>query len=142
MSDIYDLHRFIEAQDQVYASVLDELRAGRKRGHWMWYIFPQIEGLGGSAMAQKYAISSQAEAEAYLEHPILGSRLRECTQLVLAVEGRSAEDIFYYPDNLKFRSCMTLFEQAATDNKIFREALLKYFNGKPDQLTLDFLKQQ
>src|SRR5713101_7701521 len=142
MSDIYDLRRFVEAQEQAYESVLNELRVGQKRGHWMWYIFPQIKGLGGSAMAQKYAISSQEEAKAYSEHPILGSRLRECTQLVMNVEGCSAEQIFYYPDNLKFRSCMTLFEHSATDNGIFRDALLKYFDGKPDQLTLNILKKQ
>jgi uncharacterized protein (DUF1810 family) len=142
MSDIYDLRRFIEAQDQVYESVLNELRVGQKRGHWMWYIFPQIEGLGVSSMAQEYAISSQEEAEAYSEHPILGSRLRECTQLVMNVEGRSSEQIFHYLDNLKFRSCMTLFEHSATDCGIFRDALLKYFGGKRDQLTLDILKKQ
>jgi uncharacterized protein (DUF1810 family) len=140
MSNIYDLRRFVEAQEQAYESVLNELRVGQKRGHWMWYIFPQIKGLGVSAMAQKYAISSQKEAKAYSEHPILGSRLRECTQLVMNVEGRSAEQIFYYPDNLKFRSCMTLFEHSATDNGIFRDALLKYFYGKPDQLTLSWLQ--
>ena len=140
MNDSCDLQRFVEAQAQVYASVLNELRVGRKRGHWMWYVFPQIKGLGGSAMAQRYAISSQEEAAAYSEHPILGSRLRECTQLVMAVERRSAEQIFDYPDNLKFRSCMTLFEQAATDNSLFQDALLKYFDGEPDQLTLEFLK--
>ena len=142
MSDIYDLQRFIKVQDSVYESVLNELRVGQKRGHWMWYIFPQIKGLGVSAMAQKYAISSHEEAEAYSEHPILGSRLRECTQLVMNVEARSAEQIFHYPDNLKFRSCMTLFEHSATDNGIFRDALLEYFGGKPDQLTLDILKKQ
>ncbi len=142
MSYIYDLRRFFETQDQAYESVLNELRVGQKRGHWMWYIFPQIKGLGVSAMAQMYAISSQEEAEAYSEHPNLGSRLRECTQLVMNVEGRSAEQqIFYYPDNLKFRSCMTLFEHSATDNGIFRDTLLKYFDGKPDQLTLDILKK-
>src|SRR5437773_10351896 len=110
MTDTFNLQRFIEAQHGSYESVLRELRAGHKRGHWIWYIFPQIEGLGGSAMSHKYAISSQDEAKAYWEHPILGSRLRECTELVLKVEGRTAEQIFPYPDNLKFRSCMTLFE--------------------------------
>lgn len=141
MKDEYNLQRFIEAQDQVYAAVLDELRAGRKRGHWMWYIFPQIKGLGHSVMAQQFAITSREEAKAYLEHPVLGSRLRECTRLVLNVEGRSAEQIFYYPDNLKFRSCMTLFMDATTGNNIFQEALLKYFEGQPDGSTLDILRR-
>jgi uncharacterized protein (DUF1810 family) len=142
MSDIYNLRRFIDAQNQAYASVLNELKAGQKRGHWMWYIFPQIKGLGVSPMAQDYAISCQQEAEAYAEHPILGSRLRECTQLVMNVDGRSAEQIFHYPDHLKFRSCMTLFEHSTTNNSIFRDALLKYFSGKPDPLTVDILKKQ
>ncbi|MFY4730278.1 DUF1810 domain-containing protein [Nitrospira sp. BLG_2] len=142
MTDIFNLQRFIEAQDPGYRSVLQELRAGHKRGHWMWYIFPQIQGLGESSMSQKYAISSQGEAKAYSEHPILGSRLRECTQLVMNVEGRTADQIFSYPDNLKFRSCMTLFERSATDSSIFRAALLKYFGGEPDQLTLKILERQ
>jgi len=141
MKDEYNLQRFIEAQDQVYAAVLDELRTGGKRGHWMWYIFPQIKGLGHSVMAQRFAITSREEAKAYLEHPVLGSRLRECTRLVLNVEGRSAEQIFYYPDNLKFRSCMTLFMDATTGNNIFQEALLKYFEGQPDESTLDILRR-
>ena len=142
MTDTFNLQRFIEAQHGSYESVLRELRAGHKRGHWIWYIFPQIEGLGGSAMSRKYAISSQDEAKAYSEHPILGSRLRECTELVLKVEGRTAEQIFPYPDNLKFRSCMTLFAGSATDPTIFQAALLKYFGGEPDQLTLDVLKNR
>ena len=141
MRDEYNLQRFMGPQDQVYAAVLDELRAGEKRGHWMWYIFPQIKGLGHSVMAQKFAITSQEEAKAYLEHPVLGSRLRECTGLVINVEGRSAEEIFYYPDNLKFRSCMTLFMHTTSRNDIFQNALLKYFEGKPDQLTLDILRR-
>jgi uncharacterized protein (DUF1810 family) len=106
----------------------------------MWYIFPQIKGLGLSTVAQRFAISCRQEAEAYLEHAILGSRLRECTQLVINVEGRSMEQIFYYPDNLKFRSSMTLFMNSTTDNQIFKDALQKYFEGKPDQLTLGILK--
>ena len=142
MSNIYELRRFVEAQNQVYEAVLDELRAGEKRGHWMWYVFPQIEGLGVSAMARAYAISSQDEAEVYAEHPILGLRLRECTHLVMNVEERSAAQIFGYPDHLKFRSCITLFEHSTTDKGIFRDALLKYFDGKPDQLTIDILKKQ
>lgn len=142
MTDTFNLQRFIEAQERVYGSVLQELRAGDKRGHWMWYIFPQIQGLGRSANSQEYAISSQDEARAYWDHPILGSRLKECTQLVMNVEGRTAEQIFPCPDNLKFRSCMTLFERSATDPTIFRAALLKYFGGKPDQVTLGILKGQ
>jgi uncharacterized protein (DUF1810 family) len=141
MKDEYNLQRFIGSQDQVYAAVLEELRAGEKRGHWMWYIFPQIKGLGHSVMAQQFAVTSQEEAKAYLEHPILGSRLRECTRLVLNVEGRSAEQIFYYPDNLKFRSCMTLFMDTTSGNNIFQEALLKYFEGQPDESTLDILRR-
>ena len=105
----------------------------------MWYIFPQIRGLGHSGPAQKFAITSLEEAKAYLQHPVLGPRLRECTQLVINVEGHNAEEIFCYPDNLKFRSCMTLFMAAATDNNVFKEALLKYFEGTPDKLTLDLL---
>ena len=139
MSDDYNLHRFLDAQERVYDTVLNELRVGRKSSHWMWFIFPQITGLGHSGMAQQFAITSLAEAKAYLQHPVLGPRLRTCTQLVLDVIGRSAEEIFGYPDNLKFRSCMTLFLTAATDNTIFKNALLKYFDGTPDQLTLDIL---
>ena len=104
MSDAYNLHRFLDAQEGIYDTVLNELRAGRKSSHWIWFIFPQIAGLGHSAMAQQFAIGSLEEAKTYLQHPALGSRLRECTQLVLDVDGRSAEEIFPYPDNLKFRS--------------------------------------
>ncbi len=142
MANEYNLHRFLDAQERVYDAVLSELRAGRKSSHWIWFIFPQIAGLGHSVMAQKFAITSLKEAKAYLQHPVLGARLTECTQLVLDVNERSAEEIFCYPDNLKFRSCLTLFMTAATDNKIFKDALLKYFHGKPDPLTLDFLAQQ
>jgi uncharacterized protein (DUF1810 family) len=142
MTDEYNLQRFLEAQDHVYDAVLDELRTGGKSSHWMWYIFPQITGLGHSGTAQKFAITSLAEAKAYLQHPILGPRIRECTQLVLNVEGRSAEQIFGYPDHLKFRSCLTLFMTATTDNKVFKDALLKYFDGTPDTLTLDILAHQ
>ena len=119
--------------------MLAELRAGRKSSHWMWFVFPQIEGLGHSPTAQRFAIASRAEAESYLRHPILGARLRECTQLVNAVVGRSIEEIFGYPDHLKFRSCMTLFAHATTDNEVFLEALRKYFGGEDDPLTVDRL---
>jgi uncharacterized protein (DUF1810 family) len=139
MTYAYNLQRFFDAQERVYHTVLDELRAGRKSSHWIWFIFPQITGLGHSEMAQQFAIASLDEAKAYLQHPVLGPRLRECTQLVLNVEGRSAEEIFSYPDNLKFRSGLTLFMAATTDNKIFKDALLKYFEGTPDTMTLDIL---
>lgn len=139
MTDAFYLHRFLAAQAPVYDTVLAELRAGRKSSHWIWFIFPQIVGLGHSAMAQQFAITSLDEAKAYLQHPVLGQRLRECTQLVMNVEGRSAEEIVSYPDNLKFRSCMTLFSTATTGNSIFKDVLLKYFDGKPDQLTMTVL---
>ena len=117
--------------------VIGELRAGRKASHWMWFVFPQIRGLGHSPMAQRFAIRSLAEAEAYLRHPVLGPRLRECTRLVNAVEGRSVEEIFGYPDHLKFHSCMTLFTHATADNQVFSEALGRYFAGKEDPSTLE-----
>jgi len=142
MTDDYKLQRFLEAQERVYDAVLGELRAGRKSSHWIWFIFPQITGLGRSGTAQTFAMTSLEEAKAYLQHPVLGPRLRECTQLVLNVDGRSAEQIFCYPDHLKFRSCLTLFMAAITDNKVFKDALLKYFDGKPDTLTLDLLAHQ
>jgi len=139
MTDDYHLGRFLDAQGRVYDIVLEELRSGRKSSHWMWFIFPQVIGLGHSGTARDFAISSLEEAKAYLQHPVLGPRLRECTQLVLNVDGRSADQIFSYPDNLKFRSCMTLFTAATSDNRIFADALLKYFDGEPDTLTLDIL---
>ena len=142
MSDPYNLHRFLDAQERVYDTVLAELRAGRKSSHWIWFIFPQIAGLGRSSIAQQFAVASLDEAKAYLQHPVLGQRLRECTQLLLDVNGRSAEEIFGYPDYLKFRSCMTLFSAATTDNTLFKAALHKYFDGQPDQSTLDILAQQ
>ncbi|OLL31109.1 calpastatin [Burkholderia sp. SRS-W-2-2016] len=135
MDDPYDLQRFVDAQDPVYAQVCDELRQGRKRSHWMWFVFPQIRGLGASAMAQHYALASLAEADAYLRHPLLGPRLRETTQLVNQVNERSIEDIFGYPDDLKFRSSITLFAHATTDNDVFVEALRKYFGGEADPRT-------
>ena len=134
--DPFDLQRFIEAQDRVYETVRAELKSGRKRTHWMWFIFPQIAGLGHSAMARRYAISSLAEAEAYLKHGILGPRLRECTRLVTMVEGRSAHDILGSPDDMKLHSCLTLFSAAAPEDQIFRRALEKYFGGEEDPATL------
>ncbi len=136
MDDPYNLRRFVDAQQAVYETVCRELRQGRKRSHWMWFIFPQVRGLGHSEMAQKFAISSRDEAKAYLAHPVLGPRLRECSRIVADLEGKSVEDIFGYPDDRKFRSSMTLFAQTAKDNEIFRRCLEKYFQGEPDSLTL------
>jgi uncharacterized protein (DUF1810 family) len=130
--DPFDLQRFVEAQNPCFERVRSELREGKKRGHWIWFIFPQIKGLGHSPMAQKFAISSRDEAKAYLAHPILGPRLRECSELVNSIEGRSLGEIFGSPDDLKFRSCMTLFAHAMQDNQIFVDALQKYCAGKPD----------
>jgi len=129
------LSHFVDAQAPVFDRVQDELRTGAKRSHWMWFVFPQIEGLGFSVMAQRYAISSLEEAKAYLAHPVLGPRLRECTQLALDVEGKSAHAIFGSPDDLKFRSCMTLFDRAAPGD-VFAAALAKYFGGEADPATL------
>ncbi len=138
-NDPYDLQRFVEAQSRWFDRVCKELSEGCKQSHWMWFIFPQLKGLGHSAMANRYAISSRQEAEVYLRDRILGSRLRHCTQLVMLVEGRSIKEIFGKPDDMKFRSSMTLFANTATENKIFKDALQKYFAGKPDQLTIDRL---
>jgi uncharacterized protein (DUF1810 family) len=137
MSDHFNLERFISAQDPVYEEVISELRQGRKTGHWMWFVFPQISGLGGSWMAQKYAIRSRAEAEAYLAHPILGPRLIDCTRLVTSVNRYSIHEIFGSIDMLKFRSSITLFAEVANDPAVFQEALQRFFEGHPDQLTLD-----
>lgn len=132
----YDLQRFVDAQRDVYAQVERELRAGCKQSHWMWYIFPQLAGLGHSPMAQKFALSSLGEAKAYLDHELLGPRLRHCTGLVMAVEDRSIEDILGFPDNLKFQSSMTLFAHAADDNRIFTDALKKYYRSEIDSRTM------
>ena len=134
-----DLDRFVSAQDPVYAQVVRELRTGRKTSHWMWYIFPQLSGLGRSDIARLYGIASLDEARAYLEHPILGARLRECTALVLDVEGRSLESIFGTVDALKFCSSMTLFSQAAPTSEVFQAALDKYCGGVQDRVTLDLI---
>lgn len=139
MKDPFNLQRFVDAQSGVMDQVCSELRAGRKRSHWMWYIFPQISGLGSSTMAQKFAISSLAEAGIYLDHSVLGPRLRTCTELVSAIERRSIEEIFGYPDHLKFHSSMTLFARAAPHEPVFQPALRKFFGGRFDQLTLDRL---
>jgi uncharacterized protein (DUF1810 family) len=139
--DPYHLQRFVDAQDSCFAQVLSELAAGRKRSHWMWFIFPQIHGLGSSGMAQRFAISGLEEAREYLIHSILGPRLRECAALVNAVQGRSVGDIFGYPDDLKFHSSMTLFSAAGSPetSQVFTDALTKYFGGARDQGTLDRL---
>jgi uncharacterized protein (DUF1810 family) len=139
MSDPFNLERFVVAQNAVYEQVLAELRRGEKESHWIWYIFPQIAGLGRSTMSRRYAISSRAEAAAYLAHPILGPRLIECTRLVNAVEGRSTWEIFGDIDAVKFRSSMTLFAQVAGDQSVFAEALRTYYSGQADQATLDRL---
>ena len=135
-ADAFDPGRFLDAQALVIDSVRGELARGRKASHWMWFVFPQISGLGRSAMAQRYAIASLADAQAYAAHPVLGARLREMTALVLAVEGRSAHEIFGTPDDLKFHSAMTLFARAAPDEPLFRGALEKYFGGREDAATL------
>jgi uncharacterized protein (DUF1810 family) len=137
--DPYNLERFVIAQDRVFKQVLSELQSGTKVSHWMWFIFPQIRGLGHSPISLEYAISSRDEARSYLRHPVLGLRLKECTRLVLLVEERSAFEIFDEPDDMKFRSSMTLFAQVSSDDDIFERALKKYFGGVPDRLTLNRL---
>lgn len=138
-SDPYDLQRFVDAQKPVIAGVKQELRSGRKRSHWMWFVFPQVAGLGRSAKSRRYAIDSREEAEVYLSHPVLGPRLQECTELVNAIEDRSATDVFGHPDDLKFRSSMTLFEAVADDSEAFETALERYYDGDRDPNTLDRL---
>jgi uncharacterized protein (DUF1810 family) len=152
MDDPYDLQRFVDAQQHVIASVTAELTQGRKRSHWMWFIFPQLKGLGHTAQSNFFGIASLQEATAYLQHPVLGPRLIECTQLVNAIDGHSAEDIFGEIDAMKFRSSMTLFAKATPakaapanatpENRIFIDALEKYFAGELDPLTLGYLGQQ
>jgi len=134
-NDPYDLDRFVRAQAADYDRALSELSDGKKRSHWMWYIFPQIEGLGQSAMSHRYSIKSVAEARAYLDHPVLGPRLRECFAAVQNIEGRSALEIFGSPDDSKLRSCATLFAHA-TGEGVFEQVLQKYFNGQHDEETL------
>jgi uncharacterized protein (DUF1810 family) len=139
--DPYRLERFIAAQDAggIYERAVDELRAGAKRGHWMWFVFPQVAGLGFSAMSQRYALASLAEARAYLAHPVLGPRLIDCGRILAATERRSAAAIFGDIDAMKLRSSMTLFMSAAPDEPVFREVLEKFFGGQPDEATLDRL---
>ncbi len=138
MTDPFDLARFLAAQSPVFSQVLTELSAGRKRTHWMWFVFPQIAGLGHSAMARRYAIASLEEAQAYLAHPVLGSRLATCTALANAVQEKSALDVFGAPDDAKFRSSMTLFKHAG-GAAVFDEALVRYFAGLDDKLTIELL---
>ena len=134
--DPHNLQRFVDAQNRVFAEVCSELREGRKRGHWMWFIFPQLQGLGYSPMAQRFAISSLEEARAYLKHPILGPRLRECCRLVTLIQDSPIEEIFSDPDHMKFRSSMTLFAHATPEKQIFTSALDKYFKGGFDACSL------
>jgi len=139
MNDRFDLQRFVDAQDPVIERVRTELRNGRKTSHWMWFVFPQISGLGRSDTARRYAIYGQDEAKAYLAHPVLGARLKECTEIVNLIEGRSAHDIFDFPDDKKFHSSMTLFSAVAPHEEVFAQALQKYFGGEPDRMTIERL---
>lgn len=137
--DHSDLNRFLAAQEGIYDEALAEIRAGRKRSHWMWFIFPQFKGLGFSATTQHFAIRSAAEARAYLAHPVLGPRLVECAEAALAIEGRTAREIFGSPDDLKLRSSATLFASVSPDGSVFHRLLDKYFDGQPDRRTLELL---
>jgi uncharacterized protein (DUF1810 family) len=139
VSDQYGLQRFVDAQAAVFEQVCSELREGRKRSHWMWFIFPQIKGLGSSPLAVRFAISSLEEARAYLDHAVLGPRLRECCEIVVGVAGRSVDEIFGYPDDLKFHSSITLFAKASVENRVFLDALEKYFCGELDRATVERL---
>ena len=137
--DPYNLIRFVQAQEGDYERALSEVKNGRKLSHWMWYIFPQFDGLGFSSIAKAYSIKSVEEAEAYLSHPILGSRLKECTEAALSVEGRSAYDIFGSPDDMKLKSCATLFAFLLSEESVFERLIDKYFQGECDQNTLRLL---
>jgi len=137
--DPHDLKRFVKAQEEAYERALAEIKSGRKRSHWMWYIFPQIAGLGFSSTSVFYSIKSVAEARAYLGHPVLGPRLTECTEAAFAVEGRSAHEIFGSPDDMKLRSCATLFASVSPAGSVFHRLLDKYFAGEPDRKTLRLL---
>jgi uncharacterized protein (DUF1810 family) len=138
MEDLHRLARFVEAQNTngKYQEVVSELRSGRKSSHWMWYVFPQVKGLGQSSMANHYGIASLAEAQAYLQHPVLGPRLIECAQLLLAIDGKGATDIFGSLDAIKLRSSMTLFSRADPKQGVFRQVIDKYFQGSEDQETI------
>jgi uncharacterized protein (DUF1810 family) len=137
--DLFDLNRFVEAQAAIYSDALEELRAGRKRSHWMWFVFPQLSGLGASETSRHYAIASLDEARAYLAHPVLGPRLVECCEAVRSHEKRSAHDIFGSPDDLKLRSCATLFAAVSTGGSVFERVLEQFFGGVRDALTVHLL---
>ncbi|MEA1052256.1 DUF1810 domain-containing protein [Lamprobacter modestohalophilus] len=139
--DVFNLTRFIEAQEHDYLTALAELRGGQKRSHWMWFIFPQFAGLGTSKTAQRFAIRSRGEAEAYLAHPVLGPRLIACAEAALAIQGRTARAVFGTPDDLKLRSCATLFAQVAPEGSVFQRLLEHYFGGQPDARTLMLIEQ-
>jgi len=138
--DPWQLRRFLSAQNETYARALAELKSGQKRSHWMWFIFPQIHGLGSSETARCYAIKSREEARQYLAHPVLGTRLVECARVLLGLVGRSASEIFGYPDDLKLRSCMTLFASVAAPGSVFAQVLDKYYQGQGDARTLELLE--
>ncbi len=140
--DPFGLARFLEAQAGIYPDARAELQAGRKRTHWMWFVFPQIDGLGFSPLAQRYAIKSLDEARAYLAHPVLGARLLECAEAVAAVEGKSAHEIMGSPDDLKLRSCATLFAAVSPAGSVFERLLAKYYDGAPDERTLGLLEPE
>ena len=140
MTDPHNLQRFIDAQEPVYRQLVAELAAGEKRSHWMWFVFPQLDGLGCSSMAQRFAFRSREEVKAYWQHPVLGSRLRECIGLMLAIKGKSALEILDTPDDLKFRSCLTLFAAVLPDEPVFARALEKYFAGVGDSRTSALLR--
>jgi uncharacterized protein (DUF1810 family) len=140
--DPYDLERFVQAQDEVYEQALSEIRSGRKRSHWMWYVFPQFEGLGTSWASKRYSVKSIAEAKAYLGHPVLGPRLVECIEAALRVQGLSAADIFDSPDDLKLRSCATLFACVSPEGSAFHRLIDKYFQGKRDDTTLRLIGKE
>ena len=139
-SDPYNLERFVRAQRDVYAQALAEVRAGRKKSHWMWYVFPQLDGLGTSSTARHYALQNAAEAAAYLKHPLLGPRLHECCEAAQDVTGRSAHDIFGFPDELKLQSCLTLFAFVSPSDSIFAKLLNRYYDGVTDEKTLQLLR--
>jgi uncharacterized protein (DUF1810 family) len=141
VDDPYDLDRFVRAQERDYEQALSEIRSGQKRSHWMWYVFPQLHGLGFSSTAQKYAIRSVAEAEAYLRHPILGPRLVEIAEAAAGLERRSAVEVFGSPDDMKLRSCATLFARLSPAGSVFERLLVRYFDGEPDAATLRLLGQ-
>jgi uncharacterized protein (DUF1810 family) len=140
LADAFDLTRFVQAQERDYDQAISEIRSGRKRSHWMWYIFPQFEGLGFSPSSRRYAIKSVAEAEAYLQHPVLGPRLLECARATVDLEGRSAAEVFGSPDDMKLQSCATLFARVSPAGSVFEQLLDKYFDAKRDVRTLELLE--